>query len=168
MGAFPHSGRLAAAVDFQSPASSHRQASTRWSAVHAAAWLLYSLSGDTVMRFLSMVRINENSGLTPSQQLMADMGKLMEELSREGKLIDTAGLTPTAHGTRIRLAGGKLSVMDGPFTEAKEVIGGYALLEADSKEEAIELAKRFLRVHGDEWEVECELRQLMAPEDCCR
>ena len=121
-----------------------------------------------MMRFLSMVRINENSGLQPSTKLMADMGKLMEELTREGKLIDTAGLVPTAHGTRIRLSGGKLSVLDGPFTEAKEVIGGYALLEAASKEEAIELAKRFLKVHGEEWQLECEVRQLMASEDCCR
>ena len=118
------------------------------------------------MRFLSLVRINENAGMQPSPQLMADMGKLMEELAREGKLIDTAGLTPTAQGTRVRLSGGKLHVVDGPFTEAKEVIGGYALLEAASKEEAIEITKRFLRVHGDEWNVECEVRQLMAQEDC--
>ena len=118
------------------------------------------------MRFLSMVRINENSGLQPSPQLMADMGKLMEEMTREGKLINTAGLVPTAQGTRVRLSGGKLSVKDGPFTEAKEVIGGYALLEAASKEEAIELTKRFLRVHGDEWTVECEVRQLMTQEEC--
>lgn len=119
------------------------------------------------MRFLSMVRINENSGLRPSEQLMADMGKLMEEMTREGKLIDTAGLMPTAKGARVRLSKGKLSVIDGPFTEAKEVIGGYALLEAASMEEAVELAKRFLKVHGDEWEVECEVRALMSPEECC-
>jgi hypothetical protein len=118
------------------------------------------------MRFLSMVRINENSGLQPSEKLMADMGKLMEEMTTNGKLIDTAGLTPTASGVRVRLAGGKLTVLDGPFTEAKEVIGGYALLEAASKEEAIELTKRFLRVHGDEWTVECEVRQLMTHEEC--
>lgn len=118
------------------------------------------------MRFLSVVRINENSGLQPSPQLMADMGKLMEEMTRNGKLIDTAGLVPTAQGTRVRLSGGKLSVVDGPFTEAKEVIGGYALLEAASKEEAIELTKRFLKVHGDEWTVECEVRQLVTHEEC--
>lgn len=118
------------------------------------------------MRFLSMVRINENSGMAPSPQLMDDMGKLMEELAREGKLVDTAGLTPTSAGVRIRLARGRLSVVDGPFTEAKEVIGGYALLEADSKEEAIEIAKRFLNVHGDEWDIECEVRQLISHEQC--
>jgi hypothetical protein len=74
---------------------------------------------------------------------------------------------PTANGARVRLSKGKLSVVDGPFTEAKEVIGGYALLEAASMDEAIELAKRFLKVHGDEWEVECEVRALMSPEECC-
>lgn len=119
------------------------------------------------MRFLSIVRIDENSGLQPSPKLMADMGKLMEELTREGKLINTAGLMPTAEGTRIRLSGGKLSVVDGPFTEAKEVIGGYALLETASREEALEITKRFLRVHGDEWNVECEVRQLMMHGQTC-
>jgi hypothetical protein len=119
------------------------------------------------MRFLSIVRIDENSGLQPSPKLMADMGTLMEELTREGKLVHTAGLTPTVEGTRIRLSGGKLSVVDGPFTEAKEVIGGYALLETASREEALEITKRFLRVHGDEWNVECEVRQLMTHGETC-
>lgn len=119
------------------------------------------------MRFLSMVRINENSGLQPSEQLMADMGKLIEEMTRTGKLVDTAGLFPTASGVRVKLRGGKLSVLDGPFTETKEVIGGYALLEVESKEEAIELTKRFLKVHGDEWNLECEVRQLMMHGDAC-
>ena len=112
------------------------------------------------MRFLSMVRINENSGMVPSAQLMADMGKLMEELTKAGKLVDTAGLRPTAEGKRVRLAHGKLSTTDGPFTESKEVIGGYAMLEAESMDEALELTRRFLAVHGDEWNVECEVRQL--------
>jgi hypothetical protein len=119
------------------------------------------------MRFLSIVRIDENSGLQPSPKLMADMGTLMEELTREGKLVYTAGLTPTVEGTRIRLSGGKLSVVDGPFTEAKEVIGGYALLETASREEALEITKRFLRVHGDEWNVECEVRQLVTHGETC-
>jgi hypothetical protein len=59
---------------------------------------------------------------------------------------------------------GELSTVDGPFTETKEVIGGYAVLEASSKKEAIELTKRFLKVHGDEWDIECEVRQLDGPE----
>lgn len=121
------------------------------------------IHGDTKMRFLSMVRISENTGLQPSTQLMTEMGKLIEELTREGKLLDTAGLTPTSDGVRVRLADGKISVTDGPFTETKEVIGGYALLQAESREEAIELAKRFLRVHGNEWNIECEVRQVVNP-----
>src|SRR5882672_3431000 len=98
------------------------------------------------MRFLSMIRIDEKSGQKPSAQLMQDMGKLVEELTREGALITTAGLRPTAEGVRVRLRGGKLSTTDGPFTETKEVIGGYAILEAKSIKEAVELTKRFLRV----------------------
>jgi hypothetical protein len=92
------------------------------------------------------------------------MGKLLEEMTREGKLVSTAGLRPTSEGSRVRLRQGKLSTVDGPFTEAKEVIGGYAVLEASSREEAIELTKRFLQVHGDGWEIECEVRQLDGPE----
>ena len=116
------------------------------------------------MRFISMIRIDENTGQAPSEQLMRDMGKLMEELTRTGQLVSTAGLRPTSQGVRVRLRGGKLSVVDGPFTETKEVIGGYAILEAASKEEAIELTRRFLRVHGDDWDIECEVRQLDGPE----
>jgi hypothetical protein len=116
------------------------------------------------MRFLSMIRIDENRGQAPSEQLMHDMGKLIDELTREGALVRTAGLRPTAEGTRVRLRRGLLSSVDGPFTETKEVIGGFAILEAESMEEAIELTKRFLRVHGDEWDIECEVRQLDGPE----
>jgi hypothetical protein len=117
-----------------------------------------------VMRFLSMVRINERTGQRPSAQLMEDMGKLMAELSAAGSLVDTAGLRPSAEGKRVRLSHGRQTVIDGPFTEAKEVIGGYAMLEAASMDEALELTRRFLAVHGDEWEIECEVRQVM--EDC--
>src|SRR5438874_3672046 len=112
------------------------------------------------MRFLSMIRIQENTGQVPSEQLMSDMGKLIEEMTRSGQLISTAGLRPTAEGVRVRLRRGKLSVVDGPFTESKEVIGGYAILEAKSKEEAIALTQRFLKIHGEEWDIECEVRQL--------
>jgi hypothetical protein len=116
------------------------------------------------MRFLSMIRINENAGQVPSDQLMSDMGKLIEEMTKAGTLVSTAGLRPTSEGVRVRLRRGKLSVVDGPFTESKEVIGGYAVLEAKSKEEAVELTRRFLKVHGDEWDIECEVRQLDGPE----
>ena len=87
-----------------------------------------------------------------------------QELTRAGRLISTAGLRPTAEGVRVRQRGGKQSTTDGPFTETKEVIGGYAILEAASKQEAVELTRRFLKVHGDEWDIECEVRQLEGPE----
>ena len=112
------------------------------------------------MRFLSMIRIQENTGPQPSQQLMTDMGALLEELTETGVLISTGGLRPTAEGVRVRQRRGNLSMTDGPFTETKEVIGGYAIIEVASKEEAIHVAKRFLRVHGDEWDLECEIRAL--------
>src|SRR5215472_12641682 len=112
------------------------------------------------MRFLSVIRLNERSGHKPSERLMADMGKLIEEMTRSGTLVSTAGLRPSAEGFRVRLSGGKMRVTDGPFTEAKEVIGGYAMLEVGSKAEAIEITKRFLEIHGDDWELECEVRAL--------
>ena len=119
------------------------------------------------MKFLSMVRVDESKGQQPSEKLMQDMGKLIEEMLRSGNLVTTAGLMPTKDGFRMRSRHGKLSQTDGPFTETKEVIGGYAILEAKSKEEAIELTKRFLAVHGPEWDVECEVRAI-GPEFSCR
>jgi len=116
------------------------------------------------MRFLSMIRVNENGGLKPSEQLMRDMGELIDEMTRDGALVRTAGLRPTREGTRVRQRHGQLSTVDGPFTETKEVIGGFAIFEAESMEKAIELTKRFLRIHGDEWDIECEVRQLAGPE----
>ena len=116
------------------------------------------------MRFLSMIRVNENSGLVPSEQLMNDMGKLIEELTREGALVSTAGLRPTREGKRVRQRQGKQSTTDGPFTETNEVIGGFAILEAPTMDAAIALTRRFLKVHGDEWDVECEIRQMEGPD----
>jgi hypothetical protein len=116
------------------------------------------------MRFLSMIRVNENTGQVPSERLMNEMGKLIEEMTRAGVLIRTAGLRPSAEGARMRLRNGKVSSVDGPFTETKEVIGGFAILEAPSKKEALELTRRFLLIHGDEWDLECEVRQLDGPE----
>jgi hypothetical protein len=116
------------------------------------------------MRFLSMIRLDERASQGPSDQLMEDMGKLMDELTRAGVLVSTAGLRPTAEGKRVRLRRGQLSTADGPFTETKEVISGYAILEAPSMQDAIEHTKRFLRVHGDGWDLECEVRQLDGPE----
>jgi hypothetical protein len=108
------------------------------------------------MRFLSIYKAVER-GVPPSQEEMAKMGKLVEDGMKAGFLLATEGCLPSALGARVRISGGKLSVTDGPFTEAKEVVGGFAILQASSKEEAIELAKSFLQVAG---EGECELRQL--------
>ncbi len=116
------------------------------------------------MRFLSMIRVNEQAGQVPSEQLMQDMGKLIEEMTRNGSLVRTAGLRPTKEGRRVRLRKGQLAVTDGPFVETKEVVGGFAILEAPSMDAAIELTKRFLRIHGSEWDIECEVRQIDGPE----
>ena len=109
------------------------------------------------MRFLSMIRLAE-TGQKPSERLMNEMGKLIEEMTRDGTLVRTAGLKPTKEGVRVRSNRGRLSVTVGPFTETKEVIGGFAVIEAQSMNEAIELTKRFLAIHGDEWNLECEVR----------
>src|SRR6266446_4904094 len=116
------------------------------------------------MRFLSIYKTAER-GIPPSQEEMAKMGKLIEDEMKAGTLLATEGCLPTALGARVRISGGKLTVTDGPFTEAKEVVGGFALLRANSKEEAIELVKNFLEVAG---EGECELRQVFeAPQAHC-
>ncbi len=114
------------------------------------------------MRFMMLLKLDPAKAPQngPSQELMEEMGKLIEEMTRAGVLLDTGGLRPLEEGTRIRLSGGKLTVLDGPFAEAKEVIGGYALIQAKSREEAVEWASRFLAIHGDEWEMESEIRQV--------
>jgi hypothetical protein len=108
------------------------------------------------MRFLSIYKTQETGGF-PTPEEMARMGKLVEEGMKAGFLLAVEGCMPSATGARVRLSNGKVTVTDGPFTESKEVVGGLALLQASSKEEAIELAKQFLHVAGDG---ECELRQL--------
>lgn len=114
-------------------------------------------------RYLSLIRIEESDALAggPSPELVQRMEKLMEEMTKAGVLLDTAGLTPTAQGTRVHYEGGQLSVTDGPFTESKEVIGGYSLLQAKDKAEAIEWTQRFLKAHEEYWTVTCEVRELM-------
>ena len=97
------------------------------------------------------------------QGLMDAMGAFVNEGFKSGVLKDTAGLKGTAEGFRVRLSGGKLNVTDGPFTEAKEVVGGYALVEVESKEEARQVARQFMelhRVHWPEFDGECEVRPL--------
>jgi hypothetical protein len=90
------------------------------------------------------------------------MGKFIEEITKAGVLLATDGLQPSSKGARVRLSGGKVTVTDGPFTESKELVASYALLEVKSKAEAIEWTKRFLNVLG---EGECELRQVYEPLD---
>ena len=108
------------------------------------------------MRFLSIYKHVERT-TPPTAAEMETMGKLVEEGFKSGWLLGTEGCLPSALGARVRRSNGKVSVTDGPFTEAKEVVGGFAILKANSKEEAIELARKFLSVAG---EGECELRQL--------
>ncbi len=113
------------------------------------------------MRFLTIYKTAE-TGVPPTTEEMAEMGKLIEEMTKEGVLLATEGCLPSAAGARVRLSNGKLTVTDGPFTESKELIGGFALIQAKSKEEAIELTKRFLKVAGDG---ECEVRQIAEAQD---
>ncbi len=115
------------------------------------------------MRFLSMIRVDETTGQRPTEQLITDMMALIRDMTAEGVLLDTAGLLPTAQGARVRSRHGRITVTDGPFTEAKEVIGGYAMLQACSLEEAIAHTRRFLVVHGEDWDIECEVRPLVEP-----
>ena len=105
------------------------------------------------MRFISIFT-HEPINRPPTETEMATMGKLIEEGMKAGWLIATEGTTSGMSGARVQLSGGKLTVSDGPFAEAKEVIGGYALLNAKSKEEVLELTRRFLDVVG---EGTCEL-----------
>ena len=108
------------------------------------------------MKFLSIYKSVE-TGAPPSQEEMERMGKLIEEGMKSGYLVAVEGCLPSALGARVRLADGKISVIDGPFTESKEVVGGLAILEAKSKAEAIDYLRKFLPIAGDG---ECELRQL--------
>jgi hypothetical protein len=108
------------------------------------------------MRFLSIYTAAEKS-TPPTEQEMVAMGKLIEEGMKSGWLLATEGCLPTSLGARVRRSGTKINVTDGPFTEAKEVVGGFAILKANSKQDAIELARKFLQVAG---EGECELRQI--------
>ena len=116
------------------------------------------------MRFMMMYKPAKNveSGVPPSKEYLAEMGKLIEEGMKSGTLLMTEGLQPSSKGARVQLSGGTLTVSDGPFTEAKELVAGFAVVQLNSKEEAIESAKRFLEVAGDG---ECEIRPIMEMSD---
>ena len=108
------------------------------------------------MKFLSIYKSVER-GVPPSQEEMCKMGALIEEGMKAGYLLGTEGCLPSALGARARISNGTVTVTDGPFTESKEVVGGFALIQANSREEALEHVKHFLQVVGNG---ECELRQL--------
>ncbi|MGB7212392.1 MAG: YciI family protein [Gemmatimonadales bacterium] len=114
------------------------------------------------MRYLTFIRGRENQG-APSPALEAAMGKFIGDSLANGSLVQTGGLSRYPDATLLRIAKGKLSVTDGPFAEAKEVIGGYAIIEAPSKAEAIRIGTAFMKLHSDhwpEWEGESEIRQI--------
>ena len=119
------------------------------------------------MRYLTFIRHSESyrqSG--PPAALMEAMGKFVERSMRDGTLVDTGGLLPSKDGARVRLANGKITVTDGPFTESKEVIGGWAILELKSKEDAIRVATEFMELHRKHWpgfEGESEIRPMFDP-----
>jgi hypothetical protein len=119
------------------------------------------------MRYMMIVKHAEKQG-PPPKELMDAITKLVEEEVTAGTMLGNGGLGPTALGARVRLSGGQVRVTDGPFTEAKEVIGGYAQFELKSKEEAIESAVRFMELHKKHWpgwEGETEVRQMYCPEE---
>jgi len=116
------------------------------------------------MRILGMLRADTHSeaGAPPSQELIERMGTFVEEVTKAGVMLASDGLHPSAKGKRVKLAGGKFTVIDGPFTESKELVASYAVFEVKTKAEAIEWTKRFLQVLG---EGECEIRQIFDPAD---
>jgi hypothetical protein len=118
---------------------------------------------------MMMAKFEREGSITPTPELMAAIGNFTQELSKSGVLVDTGGLQPTSRGAQLKLAQAKVTVTDGPFTEAKEIIGGYAIVELDSKEEGIDLGKRFLQIHSDILGPQCEMlseiRQMYGPSE---
>jgi hypothetical protein len=119
------------------------------------------------MRFMMIVKGNKDTeaGKMPDEKLIAAMTKYNEELQKAGVLLDLSGLQPTSKGVRIKFSGGKRTIIDGPFTESKEVIAGYWLIQVKSREDAMEWAKRVPAPHGEGNDGEIELRQLYDIED---
>ena len=120
------------------------------------------------MQVLMLIKVTNDadyeSGKPPPPELEAAMGELMGEWSKAGKMVSAAGLRPTSQGARVRSKDGKAQVLDGPFAEAKEVIGGFFILEARDKAEALEMTRRFVEIHvnvlGKDFKLECEVRQI--------
>ncbi|MCC6791645.1 MAG: hypothetical protein IT336_08175 [Thermomicrobiales bacterium] len=124
------------------------------------------------MRFMMLVKGNSDyeAGKPPSPALMEAIGAYAEKSSRDGVLVEQGGLLPSAAGARIKAEGGKIRVTDGPFAEARELIGGYAIINAASKAEAIRLGSEFMAIHarvlGPSFAGELELRQLFVEPPC--
>ncbi|MFP8963151.1 YciI family protein [Streptomyces nanhaiensis] len=113
-------------------------------------------------RFMSLIRIDEQNlpSQAPDPDFEKRMGALFEEITKAGVMLDTAGLAPTSQGTRLTWSGGKVSHTDGPFTETKEVVGGYAIIQVRDRAEALEWTRRFLEAHPEHWDVTAELREI--------
>ncbi len=119
------------------------------------------------MRFMMLVKHGENSG-PPPKGLMDAIDKITEEAVKDKTMVLGGGLMPLSQSNTVRLSGGKVSVIDGPFAEAKEVVGGFAIFELKSKEEALEGARKFMELHREHWpgwEGETEVRQMFGPEE---
>ena len=119
------------------------------------------------MQFMMLVKSTENSG-PPPKALMEAIGKMAEEATKAGLMLLSGGLAPTAMSSRVRVSQGKLTTTDGPFAESKEVVGGFAVFEFNSREEAIESAVNFMELHKQHWpgwDGETEVRQIFGPED---
>jgi hypothetical protein len=119
------------------------------------------------MKYLTFIRHSESHRQAgPPPALMEAMGKFIQKSIKDGTLVDTGGLLPSKDGARVRLSGGKITVTDGPFTESKEIIGGWAIIKADSKEEAVRVATEFMELHHKHWpefEGESEVRPMFDP-----
>lgn len=119
------------------------------------------------MKYLTFIRHSErHREAPPPAALMEAMGKFVEESLKSGVLVDTGGLLSSKDGVRVRLADGKITVTDGPFLESKEVIGGWAILETDTKAEAVRVATEFMELHRQHWpefEGESEVRPMFDP-----
>jgi hypothetical protein len=116
------------------------------------------------MKYLTLIRHSESYRQAgPPLALLEAMGKFVEKSRKDGSLVDTGGLLPSSEGLRLRLANGKITATDGPFTESKEVIGGWAILQASSKEEILRIATEFMELHRKHWpgfEGESEVRPM--------
>jgi hypothetical protein len=119
------------------------------------------------MRFMILVKANKESeaGVMPKEDRMAEMASFHEELAKAGILIEGSGLQPTSKGWRIQYKGGSRTVIDGPFAETKELVAGYTLIRAKSRQEALEWTKRFPNPAGPGVDTEIEVRQLFELED---